>query len=58
LPEADNIDIIRTHGKGITGFAGEDRRRPEGAAQLTDLGLQGVGRVRGLPTARRSAGQR
>ena len=51
LPEADDVDIFGADGEGIAGFAGEDRRRPEGAAQLTDLGLQGVGRVGRLPVA-------
>jgi hypothetical protein len=35
--------------RGWNGFSHDDRGRLEGAAQLADLGLQGVGRVRRLP---------
>ena len=51
LLEADHVDVFGTGVQGVAGFGGEDRRGPEGAAQLADLGLQGVGRVRGLPVA-------
>jgi hypothetical protein len=44
------VDIIRTDIEGIAGVGGEDRRRTEGAAQLADLGLQGVDRVRRCPS--------
>ena len=51
LLEADDVDLVGSGGQGIAGFGGEDRRRPEGTAQLADLRLQGVGRVRRLPVA-------
>jgi hypothetical protein len=60
LLEADDVDLIGTDRKGIAGFAGDDRRRPEGTAQLADLRLQGVGRVRRHarhPTGHRSGGR-
>ena len=49
LLEADDVDLIGTDCEGIAGFGGDDRGRPEGTAQLADLGLQGVSRVRRLP---------
>ena len=49
LLEADDIDLIGTDRKGIAGFGGDDRARPEGTAQLADLGLQGVSRLRRQP---------
>lgn len=51
LGEADDIDIIGADGEGVPALASENRRRPEGAAQLSDLGLQGVGRVGRLTIA-------
>ena len=51
LFETDDVDVTGTDIKGVAGFGGDDRRRPEGAAQLADLGLQGVGRVGRLPVA-------
>ena len=51
LLEADDVDLAGSGGQGIAGFGGEDRRWPEGTAQLADLRLQGVGRVRRLPVA-------
>ena len=49
--EAGDVDVLRTGVQGVADVGGEDRRGPEGAAQLADLGLQGVGRVRRLPVA-------
>ena len=49
--EADDIHIVGTDIEGVAGFGGDDRRRSEGAAQLADLSLQGVGRIRRLPVA-------
>ena len=49
--EADDVDVLGTDIEGIAGFGGDDRGGPEGAAQLADLGLQGVGRVGRLPVA-------
>ncbi len=51
LLKADDVDLIGTDGEGIASFGGNDRAGPEGAAQLADLGLQRVGRVRRLPAA-------
>ena len=51
LLEADDVDLVGSGGQGVAGFGGEDRRRPEGTAQLADLRLQGIGRVRRLPVA-------
>jgi hypothetical protein len=51
LLETDDVDVVGTGVQGVAGFGGEDRRRPEDAAQLADLGLQGVGRVGRLPVA-------
>ena len=51
LFEADHVDVVGAGVQGVAGFGGEDRRGPEGAAQLADLGLQGVGRVGRLPVA-------
>ena len=51
LLEADDIDVPGADGQGIAGFGGDDRSGPEGAAQLADLGLQGVGGVGRLPVA-------
>ena len=49
LLEPDDIDLIGADRKGIAGVGGDDRARPEGTAQLADLGLQGVCRLRRLP---------
>ena len=49
LLEADDVDLIGTDRERIAGFGGDDRARPEGTAQLADLGLQGVSRFRRLP---------
>ena len=49
LLEADDVDLIGTDGEGIAGFGSDDRARSQGAAQLADLGLQRVSRVRRLP---------
>ena len=60
LLEADDIDLIGTDRKGIAGIGSDDRARPQGTAQLADLGLQGVQPASPParhPTARRSAGR-
>ena len=49
LLEPDHVDLIGTDRQGIAGFSGDDHARPEGTAQLADLGLQGVDRVRRQP---------
>jgi hypothetical protein len=48
---ADDVDLVGSGGQGVAGFGGEDCRRPEGTAQLADLCLQGIGRVRRLSVA-------
>ena len=45
LLEAGCVEVVRADTEGIPGLGGDDRRRPEGATQLADLGLQGVCRV-------------
>ena len=49
LLEANGIDVAGCDGQGVTGFRREDRRRAEGTAELADLCLQGIGRIRRLP---------
>ncbi len=47
--ETDCVDVVGIDGEGIAGLAGENRRRPERAPQLTDLCLQSIGWVGRLP---------
>ena len=49
LLEADDVHLIGTNREGIADFGGDDRARPESTAQLADLGLQGVSRIRRQP---------
>src|SRR5664280_2679642 len=49
LFEANSVHFVGFNGERIARLAGEDRSRPEGPPQLTDLCLEGVGGIGRLP---------